>query len=195
MIWTLLMGITLATVFFFFSQRLNLGVANQRKSMEYLNAELLMESYADYLQSLNELQLEALRGDLTFEGMTGTLTNETEEITGMLDADAEVTYTATLKPASYVKVEWGDCPLKDTDLLSINSLIAVPSPGPCSTYGGLTSTTDPSFTLRALSGPINYKLSYVGDAKLYDNEWHLTLESIVSFRKKITLDRTFTPAP
>lgn len=192
MIWTLLMGITLAVIFFFFSQRLNLGVASQRKTMEYLNAQLLAESYATYLENLDSAQLVALRGPIVFNGLTGTLTNATDEITGVLDMGEEAEFEVSGGDA---KIEWNLCAENEEGVLEISpaGVDDLDNCGPGVLYDDLNQNPGPTITLKSLSEPTSYRLTPLADAELYDEEWRLTLEYPLSFRKKITISRTFTP--
>lgn len=195
LIWTLLLGISLATVFFFFSQRLNSNVAAQRETIQYQNARLYFESYIAYIQSLDAVTLATLPdadGNIDFDGISGTLTNKTDEIVGLLDAGDDISYTADLG-AGTLQVEWGHNPAEDTDLLEIDGLLAVSVPTPCGDYCFAVGIGSGSFTLSAPAGPIPYRLSATGDAVLYDTEWQLDLEYSVSFRKKLTTSLTFTP--
>jgi len=198
LIWTLLLGISLATVFFFFSQRLNANVASQRETIQYQNARLYFESYIAYIQSLNSAQLTAMRivddGNISFGGdISGTLTNEVESISGLLDAGASVTYKANPGTGN-VRVEWDACPSDATEIIEINDVPTTPTADLCgTTYDKAITTTDESIKLKALAGPTSYELTQTGDAVLYDKKWQLDLELGINFRKKLTTSLIFIP--
>ena len=197
MIWTLLLGISLATVFFFFSQRLSSNVEAQRETIEYQNARLFFESYVAYVQSLGSGTLAGMRGPIDFQGITGTLTNEQEIITGILDADTEITYTADIpNPATdNIKIEWDICPPDDIEALEIDGAPPIPGVNGCSGlfYEKAVGQTSSPFTLSAPAGPTYYSLTAINDAILYDNKWQLNLEYPVGFRKKLITSISFTP--
>ena len=189
MIWTLLLGISLATVFFFFSQRLNSNVEAQRETIQYQNARLFFESYVAYIESLDTTTLISLRGDLSFDGITGTLTNEADEIVGRLDMGAEATYEVTDGNA---RIDWNLCP-DEEGIMEITPVVSAYDNTCTNGYKTYTQTSDASFTLRALGEPFTYKVSPVPDAKIYGPKWQLDLEYNAGFRKKLTTSVSFTP--
>lgn len=199
MIWTLLLGISLATVFFFFAQRLGANVASQRKTMEYQNAKVFLESYVAYIEGLDSLSLGAIRdGDpIDLNGITGTVTNEAETITGILDVGDNISYTADVpsSPTDKIQIEWDACPA-DAESLAISSIFAGPASGGClgASYEEGADSDASSFDLTAFGAPTSYKLTAINDAVLYDNKWYLDLEMSLGFRKKFTVHRTFTPS-
>lgn len=205
MIWTLLMGISLAVVFFFFSMRLNAGVASQRETMEYLNARLLAESYADYLENLNLTDLIVLRDDaddtsLSFGEITGTLTNDTSEITGMVEAKKE---SPQFDIDDTIDIQWNLCSQNfKAEMLFVSGgteeLKLSPDPQ-CNSE--LTTEYDdfftmmPSdpFTLKSNGAPFYYRISNPSGKSIPGNEWQLNLQIPLSARKKVSVNRTFTP--
>ncbi|MBN2306839.1 hypothetical protein JXD20_02540 [Candidatus Peregrinibacteria bacterium] len=198
LIWTLLLGISLATVFFFFAQRLNSNVAAQRETIQYQNARLLFESYITYVQSLDSATLAGMRGDINFEGMiTGTLTNEAKMITGVLDAGAEAIFTANFPnpAADKIKIEWDLCPPDDIEVLELDGSSPGIGSGGCTVFNYERSgeTMAASFTLSAPAGPTHYRLTAINDATLYDSKWQLDIEYPIGFRKKLTTSINFVP--
>jgi hypothetical protein len=201
MIWTLLMGISLAVVFFFFSVRLNASVASQRETMVYLNARLLMDSYADYVETLSLGDLEDMKaaGSIDFNGFTGTLTNDAEEITGTVDAFAD---SPVYKFTDNISIEWNLCSNNfKADLVLVNGTETL-SPhvdNPCTPDGyddlitaDVAEATPFSFKSNGI--PFEYRIkSTTPDQSVPGNEWQLNLEMPLGFRKKITVSRTFTP--
>jgi hypothetical protein len=208
MIWTLLMGISLAVVFFFFSQRLGAGLASQRATMEYQNARLLMESYADYLEHLPLATLETIKTtpttSINFNGITGTLTNDVSEITGVVDAGA----TSPLYHfADTVAIQWNFCSQNfKTDMILVNGGVETPqlhhAPPSCppssANYDDIVASvavSDP-FSLKSSGAPFYYRItSTTSDKLVTGDKWQLDLEMPLGFRKKVSVSRTFTPAP
>ncbi len=194
LIWTLLLGISLATVFFFFSMRLNANIYSQRETIKYQNARLYFESYIAYIQSQGVAELNGIRGNIDFDGITGTLTNEVEEIVGRLDMAADVTYEVEEIDGFKAKIEWNKCgekgvmeitPAPATPLITTNC--------GSGSYDGLSESNGSPFTLKNLSEPFTYMITPQGKAIIYDREWHLDLELVINFRKKLTTSLTFIP--
>ncbi|MDH5597427.1 MAG: hypothetical protein OEY44_04935 [Candidatus Peregrinibacteria bacterium] len=199
LIWTLLLGLSLATVFFFFAQRLNMNSANQRDTIQYQNARALIESYADYLSALDAASLSGLSSELSLldGAITGTLSNAVPYIEGVLDAGASVSLDASFPtPASdKVKVEWDACPVSATEILEISGSPSLASGNcPSLAYENSAELTDASFTLTAPAGPVSYRVSPIGGAVILDNKWQLHLEMPVNFRRSITIDKVIIPA-
>ena len=200
MIWTLLMGISLATVFFFFAQRLGANVASQRQTMEHESTKMFFDSYIDYVEGLDSSALEDIRNNVVGmpTGITGTVTNVVDEIMGTLDAGGSISYTAIIDnpPTDYIKIEWDICDPDTTEILEINGLPASPiPPGGCPgmDYENVLAQTTSPFTLSAPAGPTYYQLTAIESAVLYDNKWQLNLEINLGFRKKLTTNLTFIP--
>ena len=192
MIWTLLLGVSLATVFFFFSQRLNSNAEAQRETIQYQNARLFFESYVAYVQSLDETDLASLRGPIDFQGITGTLTNEAEEVTGLLDAGQSVTYELSGDATMQAKIEWDACDDEDdVEILEVTpydgSAETNCAPGFDYDNYALSQTGASSFELTATGAPVGYRIIPMNPATtLYDKEWKLDLSYTVGFRKKLT---------
>ncbi len=202
MIWTLLLGISLTTVFFFFSQRLNANVAAQRETIEHVKAEAFINSYADYIEQLDLANTELKEGDIGFYGIEGTLTNDVLSITGSLDAGEE---SAEYKFSDEVTIEWNLC--SDNKLTDItvedggDTTYEHPAGPACaSSLPGyddeVTIMVNDPFKIKAQSGPLHYRItSTTPDTNLEDNVWHLNVELPIGFRKKFSITRTFTPQP
>lgn len=202
LIWTLLLGLSLATVFFFFSQRLNAGAASQRETIEYQNARLFFESYIAYLQNLSAADLIALRDDdggkIDFEGITGTLTNEADEITGVVDAGGT---SGEYHFDDEVNIDWNSCANNfKTDLVVGDGTDTIfPHVNNSCPSGGYDDTKvvdvhDP-FKLKSNGAPFAYKIySTTPDQPVFDNKWQIDLELSLGFRKKLTTSLTFTPS-
>jgi len=205
LIWTLLLGISLASVFFFFSQRLGQNTAVQRETIKYQNSMTLIESYADYLENLSAKNLIKIRGDIDFEGITGTITNVEEEIVGKLDSGKTADFTADITVSDEVKIEWNLCVNDEENRLlnifplssaaRIHGNCGIPTP---LEYDAFTQITNSSFSLEAGDLPLSYRLSLIdtyptGDSTLYSNEWQMDLEISINSRKKISISKSFIP--
>jgi len=200
LIWTLLLGISLATVFFFFAQRLNANSAAQRETIKYQNANTLLESYADYLESLSLVDLEAIRdldgpyaGTVSFEGITGTVTNVTAQVTGELD-EGDVVSFGVIPNGGSVTLDWNLCPEEEGRILKVDGNEAANSGSCAGDYENSVSdlTIDP-LPLEAPYAPVSYRITVVDDAVLLDEAWLIDLEMIIGARKKISINRTVTP--
>ena len=201
LIWSLLLGLSLASVFFFFSQRLNQNSAAQRETIKYQNAVGLLESYADYLQTLLPSDLVDMRnvGSIDFEGITGFVTNFTMVITGSLDVGDTAHIEASIPGGDKVKIEWNLCD-NNEEGIPITITPAPTSPpieGNCTfpdiDYDAVSDTTDESFSLYAPYAPVSYRVSPYDVEKLYSNKWTMNLSMIIGSRKKVTVTRTWTP--
>lgn len=200
MIWTLLLGISLATVFFFFAQRLGANVASQRETMEYQSTKIFFESYIAYLEGLGLADLNTIKaaGDINLEGISGTVTNEVTEITGVLDAGESVTYGITGDGTEKAKIEWDHCDDQDDlEILDVDPNIGVAEtdcpPGDIE-YDNYAESIAATFDLEATAAPVSYRiLPMTEPTVLLDNKWQIDLEMSLGFRKKLTVQRTFIP--
>ncbi len=191
LIWTVMLGLTLTTIFFYFSQRLNLAAAIQRKSIEEQSAVQFLESYADYVESLDAVGLKTLSGDLDYyDGLiTGTLINQSKTVEGGLDTGEAIEYQAN----GTIIVEWGLCDNNEKG----RPLTIEPEPedeintGNCGIYDSNTQVTGPTITLSAPLAPLNYRLSPLDNAVIEGNTWHLDLKMQVNNKKILTVEREF----
>lgn len=199
LIWTLLLGLSLATVFFYFAQRLQQNRAAQRETMEYQNARLLMESYVGYLESLTsaELSAEYPDGTVSLEGITGTVSNEKEEVTGKLDIDEVIEYEV---PNAAIVIKWNSCTGSEQGLLDVNTSPANQDTGQCGlgdVYDDFILTSPvTSVELTASGQPVSYQITNATpDETVLDNKWQLDLEFPLTVRKKISITESFIPNP
>ncbi len=205
LIWTMLLGLSLATVFFFFSQRLNANASSQRETMEYLNSKIFLESYVDYIQGLNLNDLNSLKapdGTISFDSgtITGTLTNEVDVIVGSVDALGE---SANYNFADDVKIEWNLCADNNKSDLTVGDVNAYPPyahvNNPCTPdgYDDMKASlgVDDPFKIKSTGAPFQYSITSNTATPLLDNKWQLDIEISLGFRKKLTANRIFTPQP
>lgn len=190
MIWTVLLGLSLATVFFFFSQRLSMNALVQRDTIRIQNANALLESYAGYLEGLDTATLESLRDSgIDYAGITGTVTNVKDEIMGTLDAGESKSYSVSDADAG---IDFILCPDELGRPFEVDGT-PTPSGGTCVTpYDGITAGSG-TFSISAPSAPVSYKIKPQAGGTLYDNEWQADLQVTITSRKTITISRTFVP--
>ncbi len=203
LIWTVLLGVAMASAFFFISMRLGGMGGIQRESIEYKNQEAYLNSYADYLMSLSPAQLETIKGDLNFDQIpdttppeyviTGTLTNNVDEITGALDEGGSVEYNFS----GDINVYWNLCSNNNKENIFIEGTEYTHHPGsscPPSTSNyddvATVTATDP-LTISTKNAPINYKITPVAPTQLIDNVWHLKAKIDLGYGKKIEVERWF----
>lgn len=187
LIWSLLLGFVLTSVFFFFGMRQRTAIAEQRDTAAILNARAYLESYADYLEKHpDEL-------DEIFDDIQVSLTQQVNEIEDIADTDAPVIYYF----ASNIFVEWNKCSDNLKGDLLLNSVLYEhdDSPGEeCDVAEegyddviGPISVSDP-FTIETLNAPFYFRITGTG---LKDNKWHLDLSKELEYGKKVTVKRTF----
>jgi hypothetical protein len=175
LIWTVMLGAILTSVFFFLAMRLRGSLTTQNELIEYQSGKAYLESYADYLAANPPID-----GPITFDNgaITGTLTSNLTSIEGILDSGE----TKTLTGANTFC--WGT----ETDLLKNGAPIENPDPSTCTGY--LYKTTGPG-TLQAIT-PVHYKI----EGGITDpDKRHLNLDLNLSYGKKLHIYRTLPPLP
>jgi hypothetical protein len=183
MIWIVLLGVILTSVFFFFALRLNMNALIQRQATEELNKRAFFESYVGYLME-NPSEINSQE----FEGVTVTLTQEVEEIRGVLDVDQEIEYPID----KAVKVEWNLCsknykmPIEigeDRYEHATDPSCSTSSPG----YDDMQDlTVSNSLKLKAIGAPTHYRITPQSpNDTVTDNKWHLTAEMDLGRWKKV----------
>lgn len=191
LIWTVLLGISLMTIFFYFSQRLNLNAAFQKRSLEYQNTQAFLTSYADYLEALPANQIQSEHVD--YQGITGFITNVSTDVVSELDdhqfMDYEIKY-------GKVKVEWGRCAYQEVGReleITPNDGMATGNCGVLE-YDGVSEVSDSIFKLKAGEAPVGYRLTPIGTAILHQSEWTLDLQLDTPSGRTLTLHRNFIKA-
>lgn len=191
MIWTVMLGFVLTSVFFFFGMRQRLMVGAQRETAQLLNANSYLESLANYL----EAHPEEMDGAL--DGIDVSLTRNVTEILGQVDNAQEKEYSATGSRAIFV--EWNACTTSTTsesdgDLI-IGDVIykADGDPTKCSGYKDLVGPINiPSpYSIFTLNEPFRYRIKPSGGTQLIDTLWHLKLSQEFEYGKILTIERTF----
>lgn len=200
MIWTVMLGLLLTSVFFFFSMRQRAMVNVQRDTATIQNAKLFLESYADYLE--NKCKGVGCASDPTInsDSITGTVTQKVASIENAVDFGKQQEYKFT----GSIYVEWNKClktgvqdfsgDLLVNDVLynhSIESGCAANEEyddviGPISVSG-----TPTPFTIKTLNTPFDFRIKPQGGIQLIDNQWHLDLSKDLDYGKKTSIKRTF----
>ena len=193
MIWTVLLGVVLTSVFFFFAMRLRENTATQRDTIALQSAKAYLTSYADYLMA------NPSDGPINFDGITGTLTNEGYELEGFLDSGKSVTYESY---TGSLKVEWNKCSdNKQGDLLLTDNAKTAPTELPPFIHDPATCPPGPNyddmrtvsvtndFKLTAIDAPFYYRLTSQSGMPITDNKWHLNASMTLPYGKKVEIER------
>lgn len=193
LIWSVMLGVVLTSVFFFFGGRLQSSAATQREVIEHQNAKQYLESYVGYLKDLSPDDLDGLTS-IVFDGITGELTQTASAITGFLDSGQS---SPDFVIADTVTIEWNRCDLGQGGSLLLN---IDPTPlGHTSNCGegdlydeAITVSPSGSLILTALNAPFHYDIRSNTRTPLTDTKWHLNLSYPLSFRKSIEMKEAFT---
>jgi hypothetical protein len=195
MIWTVMLGLLLTSVFFFFSMRERMMLSVQRDTAAIQNAKLLLGSYADYLEKYPTENPSGV------DGVTVKLTKKMDSIESVADFGPGKQQTYDFNGSIYV--EWNKCvtvsqdrkPDSTGDLLLndvLNKHLASSTCEANEDYAdvvGPISVTD-TFTIKTLNTPFYFRIKPVS-GQLTDNRWHLDLTEDLDYGKKITISRTF----
>jgi hypothetical protein len=186
LIWTVLLGVAMTSAFFFLATRMGSMGWITRDSMEYANQKAYLESYADYLTT-NPSVMDGVE----FDGITVDLTNEVDEITGVLDAGGTKTYSID---SDAIVIKWNKC--GETGGLEIDQTIATQGAAQCGIgdiYDNFfTTNTITSIILTSLSSPLHYSIkSTTSDKKITSDTWHLNASIDLGYGKKIEVEREF----
>ncbi len=183
MIWTVLLGVALTSVFFFFAIRLNMGNIVQRETIKHQNAQAFFDSYVAYLMAN---PTEIIDGE--YEGIKVTLTQQVEEIEGYLDAGEQVSYDVQGGNANLM---WSLCGIENSQFEISTSPTITPTdclPGIDYAYSAEVTGT---FNILSITEPTHYILLPTTAPSLTDNKWHLTAEMELAFMKKVRVDKVF----
>lgn len=181
LIWTVMLGVVLTSVFFFFAMRLRMNSATQRDTIVYQDQKAYLDSYVGYLMA------HPSETTINFDDITGSLTQKTFEITGLLDSGAEIPYAIT----DAVTVKWNTCGQETGNLLVNDSIEKLHVANPtCSEYEDQVSLpAGTSLKLKSLDSPFHYSIS--STALLTDTKWHLKASIPLEYGKTIDVERTF----
>jgi hypothetical protein len=187
LIWTVLLGVMLTSVFFFMATRLSGMGAEQRQTIQYQNQKAYLDSYVAYLMA------HPSEIDGKVDGINIKLTQNVTEITGILDSGK----TSDPYPfAGTITVDWNLCG-EDYDAdITINGITYPGTVGSCGdgeeyddSQTGIN--VPPDFTITAPNAPFYYRITSSNPMK--DNKWHLTAGIDLGYGKKIEVEKVFNP--
>ena len=188
LIWTVLLGVMLTSVFFFLAMRLaGLGLT-QRETMEYQNQKAYLESYVAYLME-NPSEL-----DTTFDNIEVELTQNVSEITGIVDSQSEVEYEFS----GTIIIDWNLCSENYKGDMEVQGALhehdgasecESSSAGHDDQESGV-NVPNP-FTIKASNSPFHYKITPGLGTQLKDKKWHLEASMDLGYGKKIKIEEVF----
>ena len=198
LIWTVLLGMVLTTVFFYFSTRLQGTSSVSRNAMEYQAGEAYLDSYLNYLQTLDFAELTTISSPIIFDNMTITLDNEVAEITGVIDFEETKTFEGTT--GLNLLVEWNMCGESENGFITT-------SPTPISTPIIDCSTSDYNnkhviapligpLTVTNKNSPTSFRIrsqNHASGEKIDSNTWSITGKMNLGYGRKIQKNITYTP--
>lgn len=187
MIWSVLLGFVLTSVFLFFGLRQRSAVTLQRETAEILNRKAYMESYKNYL--IDGFKKGSLTNpNVSFnEVFTGTVTNEVDEIVDTIDTNETNEY----KIDGEILIEWNRSgePLRG-DMI-VNGITETSAGGGSGDYqdAKVFSISSP-LILQTANAPFEYRITS-STLSLLDNRWHLELSSELDYGKIISVSDIF----
>jgi hypothetical protein len=208
LIWTVMLGVMLTSVFFFFFTQLQAGSAIQRKTIDYQNKKGYLESYVNYIQNLSEANLSGIT-DINLKEVVETSEGITEEITtvrgslakkvialeGFLDHEESKTHIGL--PNEIFELNWNACENEYRGVLLINNDQLEKPAGICAgqSYADQLQLTlaDNSLTLKAVTAPLRYQIKAISGENLPDDKWHLKLSIPLNTKETIDREKTFMP--
>ncbi len=187
LIWTLMLGFVLTSVFFFFGMRQRMNVEVQRDTAEILNTRAYLKSFADYLES-NNTDWDSGPDDINaFDGITGYMTQNVDEIPGFVDTGIVDTYNFS----DEIFIEWNKCEDGLYGDLILNDVPYHSDKISCTDgYADVAGPFDISGSLeiKTLNAPFQYRIT---GPNLVDNKWHLEISTKLTYGKKIKVERVF----
>lgn len=194
LIWTVLLGFVMTSVFFFFSVRQRATVQIQRNTAEIVNTRSYLASYAEYLKS----NASEIAEGTVFDGNINVhLTQSVDEILGFVDSGFSEIDTYNFASDNII-IEWNRCdnppnPLGDLIVYDGPTAIHTTS-NPCTIneyadIAGPLSVANP-FLIGTLNNPFFYRIT--GD-NLIDEKWHLELSTTLDYGKEIRHSEVFQP--
>jgi hypothetical protein len=190
LIWTVLLGVMLTSVFFFMAIRLSGMGTLQRETIQHQNQKAYLKSYVAYLME-NPSEIDG-----KFDNIKIKLTQNVDEITGVLDSGKSVTYPFS----GTINIDWnlcadnqkGDLNVQGTDYTHDSS-----AGQECAPIGDEYDDSrsginvPPDFTITAPNAPFHYRIKSADSVQLKDNKWHLTASINLGYMKKIEMEKTF----
>jgi hypothetical protein len=201
MIWTVMLGLLLTSVFFFFSMRQRTMIAVQRDTAAQQSAKMLLDSYADYLQ-MHPVEIgtnrEKFYGVSTFDDILTRLTQRVDSIENLVDSGLGQEQTYNLPSPGSIYVEWNRCSDGLKGDLRINGILYKhTAPATCKEYDDVVGPLSVSgdFTIETLNAPFFFRIKGAAGTTAYDNQWHMELIKDLGYGKEISIRRTFPVVP
>lgn len=189
MIWSVLLGFLLTSVFFFFGVRQRLNTEVQQDTTEILNTRAYMETYANYLQN-NPTPIT----QKTYDGIDVKLIKKQETVAGNLDFKEQVTYNFI----GDIFIRWNRCGENQVGFFSIDGKTYLNNGGGCAgneefddTFGPINIGGNGDFTIINKGGPFDYEITNNSGGLIEGDEWHLSLTKTLSNNQIIKIQRTF----
>lgn len=182
LVWTVALGMIMTSVFLFMAIRLSKTNGLKRETLDFLQQKAYAQSYVGYLKQLETQELEGVRDSesgIDYDGITGVLTNEVEEIKGYLDHGQSI----TLPIDGGRIIEWNEC--VQGILKEQGELVSSPdfsshfvdgcSDDPPDSYDqtGIVHGND-TFTLTSIGEPTHYRITSNGS--FFSDQWNLNVE-------------------
>ncbi len=200
LIWTVMLSMVLTSTFVFMAVRMGRSSLVLRGSLERRHAQAYLESYADYLEGLGSQGWEALETEgVGFDGISGSLSNQTEKLEGFMDSETEL----LLPLKSKVLVEWNRCQqgqAKESGTLSAEPKWEGPTasgkcaqvPGAQYNHWALVTPNEDGLLLQTGGEPLQYRITPAKTGQsLNGPQWQLKLELPLGKGKSIRLERAW----
>lgn len=189
LIWSVLLGFVLTSVFFFFGMRQRANISIQRDTAVILNSKSYLESYADYLETQASVLTDPTTID--FDGIKGLVTKTVNNLEGVADVGISATYS--FGDSRQIFVEWNKCSDNLEGDLLVNGAAYPHNADKCLTtdtgyddiIGPVTAT---DLLVETANAPFYFRIT---GTDLTDNVWHLELSRDLGYGKKATVKRTF----
>jgi hypothetical protein len=198
LIWTVMLGLLLTSVFFFFSMRQRMMVAVQRDTAAQQSTKMLLESYADYLQN-NPQDISTFNGGKyygisTIDGIYTKLTQKVDSIENSVDSGVGQKQDYNFTGSIYV--EWNRCSDNLKGDLLVNDVLYSQTALPCGVNEKYDDVVGPlsvagDFTIKAQGAPFFFRIKGAAGTQPIDNQWHMELSKDLDYGKKVTIQRTF----
>ncbi len=174
-----MLGLMMTTVFFYAAIRFGNLSEKQEETIEYQSQKAFFDSYMDYLKTHSSEISNEMR-----EGINITLTQTTDEITGVVESQDNVTYEDIV--TGDVKVEYNFCG-ESANIETTPNYTVGPATQPCTSfdYGNyvlVTLLADEDLVLTSLDAPFHYRIT---GTDLKDTKWHLDAEMRFGFGKRL----------
>lgn len=197
MIWSVMLGFVLTSVFFFFGIRQRMTIQVQRDTAEILNAKAYLEAYADYLE--NETRQNPREFKREFDGIQGVVTQKLTEIEGAVDFGESKVYTFNAD----IFVAWNLCKdgkASEQGDLKLNKVIYDKNTNATgcqnnkkfnNVAGPISINSQTQLNLQTLNHPFHYQLTEKNGKTLTDNQWHMELKKALDYGREVTVRRVF----